>query len=505
MASKKTRYAMILATLVAAFSFAGTAQAEFGIDDMFRDAISKLLPKNEQTAETSAQSNETIRVPVSRAEIQLSFAPVVKQVANSVVNVYGTRKQSQFRSPFAGDPFFERFFGEQRRPGQSSLGSGVIVDADGTILTNNHVIENMDELKIALADGREFEVEIVLKDKKSDLAVLKVEDSSEEFDPIDIGNSENVEVGDLVLAIGNPFGVGQTVTSGIVSAVSRTLAGVNDYGFFIQTDASINPGNSGGALVDMQGRLIGINTMIYSKSGGSVGIGYAIPSNMTRIVLNSAETGDRVTRPWIGASFQNVTSEIAESIGLGSPKGALVLEVEKDGPAEKSGLQPGDIVLSVNDQSIDHPDALGYRLDIIGVGNSARFSVLNRGKEREVEIALLLPPETIPRDIRDMPERTVLWGARVANMSPALAQEVGLSVSSQGVVVMRVAHGSPAAYNGLRPGDYVRQVNGVDVDSTEDLERMVSSRRQNWHVVFERDGKLFAFENSGNPFRRFLQ
>lgn len=507
MAKLKTLPALIVTfVFAAAISLAGAAHAEFGIDDMFKDAIAKLLPKSEKEAETStAQSNETVRVPVSRAQVQLSFSPVVKQVANSVVNVYGTRRQREFRSPFAGDPFFERFFGEQRRRGQSSLGSGVIVDEDGTILTNNHVIENMDELKIALSDGREFEIEIVLKDKKSDLAVLKIKDSSEEFDPIEIGNSEDVEVGDLVLAIGNPFGVGQTVTSGIVSAVSRTLAGVNDYGFFIQTDASINPGNSGGALVDMQGRLIGINTMIYSKSGGSVGLGYAIPSNMTQIVLNSAKTGDRVTRPWIGASFQNVTSEIAESLGLGSPKGALVIEVDKDGPAEKSGLQPGDVVLSVNDEAIDHPDALGYRLDIVGVGKSARFLILNRGKERDIEIALLQPPETTPRDIRDMPEKTLLWGARVANMSPALAQEVGLSVSSEGVVVLRIARNSPAAYNGLRPGDYIRQINGVEVESTEDLERMISTRRFDWHVVFERKGKLFAFENNGGRFRRFLQ
>ncbi|MCB1456842.1 MAG: trypsin-like peptidase domain-containing protein, partial [Nitratireductor sp.] len=371
---------------------------------MFKDAIGKLLNGgNGQQGENRRgdQKREQVRVPASRAEVQLSFAPVVKKVAHSVVNVYAARRQTQ-RSPFEGDPFFERFFGsgvfgQPQQRNQNSLGSGVIVSQDGVILTNNHVIENMDEVKVALSDGREFECEILLKDPKSDLAVLKVRDKVR-LDPIEIADSDEVEVGDLVLAIGNPFGVGQTVTSGIVSAVSRSLAGVNDYGYFIQTDAAINPGNSGGALVDMNGRLIGINSAIYSRTGSSVGIGYAIPSNMTNVVLRSSKTGAKVVRPWIGADFQNVTAEIADSLGMNRPRGAIVTGVVDKGPADKAGLKVGDVVIAVNDRDIDGADTLGYRLDTVGTGGVAELTLLTRGKRRTIDIALSAPPETVPRD-----------------------------------------------------------------------------------------------------------
>nr|MCU0790402.1 trypsin-like peptidase domain-containing protein [Nitratireductor sp.] len=348
--------------------------------------------------------------------------------------------------------------------GQSSLGSGVVVSKDGVILTNNHVIANMDLVKIALADGREFECDILLTDERSDLAVLKVRDGDAEFTPIEIGDSDAVEVGDLVLAIGNPFGVGQTVTMGIVSAVSRTLAGVNDYGFFIQTDASINPGNSGGALVDMQGRLIGINTMIYSRSGGSIGIGYAIPSNMTQIVLRSAEAGQAVTRPWLGASFQPVTSEIAESLGLERPRGALVTAIVKDGPAEAAGLAPGDVVLSVNGATVDHPDILGYRLDTVGVDKVAEL----------------------------------------ANLSPAVSQEIGLG-NTEGVVALAVARNSPAALMGLRRGDVVRQANGVEIADTRQLLEVSTKRSRIWQFVVERGGRVMVLERNGGMFRQFAR
>lgn len=478
-----------------------------GLENMFRDAIGKLLPQGDDTQSAGRKEEETdktVRVPASRAEMQLSFAPVVRKVADSVVNVYGSRKRSEFRSPFAGDPFFERFFGKPKRRGGSSLGSGVIVGDNGTILTNNHVIENMDSVKIAFADGREFECEIVLKDKKSDLAVLKAK-GDVEFKPIEIGDSDSVQVGDLVLAIGNPFGVGQTVTGGIVSAVSRSLAGINDYGFFIQTDAAINPGNSGGALVDMKGRLIGVNTMIYSKGGGSIGIGYAVPSNMAKVVLRSARTGDRVNRPWIGAWFGNVTPEIAESLEMSRPAGALVVGVTHNSPAEKAGLKPGDIVLSINGRKVDHPETLGYRLDTIGIGNDAELEILSRSIRKRINMALLAPPETVPRDIRRLPENSQLAGAVVANLSPALAQEAGINRAVEGVVVLAVSRDSPAGYNGIAKGDIIRSVNGTKVESTQQLELLVQRRARGWQLVVERNGQFHVYEREGPFLRHYRQ
>ena len=449
-------------------------------------------------------------VPSSQAQMQLSFAPIVRATAVSVVNVYAARNTPQQRSPLAGDPFFERFFGpegfglpQQRR--QQSLGSGVIVASEGVILTNNHVIENMDGVKVALTDGREFDCDIVLRDPKSDLAVLKIRDKVE-LQPIEIGDSDQVEVGDLVLAIGNPFGVGQTVTSGIVSAVSRSLRGINDYGYFIQTDAAINPGNSGGALVDMNGRLIGINTAIYSRTGGSVGLGYAIPSNMTKVILRSAETGRAVVvRPWVGADFQTITAEIADSLGLDRPRGAIVTGVVAGGPAEKSGLKPGDIVLEVNGQAVENADNLGYRLETVGVGAKAAFLVRSRRAERTVEIALNPPPETVPRDEIELARNSALAGARVANLSPAVSLELGLPGDKAGVVIAAIARNAPAAQSRLRPGDIVREINGVAVANTRQLDEVARQRSRAWQFVIERAGRIVVLERDGGFFRQFMR
>ena len=273
----------------------------------------------------SAQTVER-KVPTQN-QLQLSYAPVVKRVAPAVVNVYAA-KVVRTQNPFFQDPIFRRFFGV---PGgginqvQRSLGSGVIVDPSGLIVTNVHVIDGATEIKVALSDKREFEAQVVLKDKRSDLAVLRIKDGKARFPSLQFANSDALQVGDVVLAIGNPFGVGQTVTHGIVSALARTDVGTNDYQFFIQTDAAINPGNSGGALVDLDGRLVGINSAIFSRSGGSQGIGFAIPANMVRVVVASAEHGGKaVERPWLGAKLQAVTSDIADSLGLSRPTGALV-------------------------------------------------------------------------------------------------------------------------------------------------------------------------------------
>ena len=293
-------------------------------------------------AATATAVAQDRRVPASAAELRLSYAPIVQRVQPAVVNVYAA-KVVQDRNPLLDDPIFRRFFGvpgQQPEQMQRSLGSGVMVDPSGLVVTNVHVIEGADQVKVSLSDKREFEAEIVLKDTRSDLAVLRLKDAHEKFPTLDFANSDELMVGDVVLAIGNPFGVGQTVTHGIISALARTQVGITDYQFFIQTDAAINPGNSGGALVDMTGKLAGINTAIFSRSGGSQGIGFAIPANMVRVVVASAKSGGKaVKRPWLGARLQAVTPEIAETLGLRLPTGALVASVVPGSPAARAGLK----------------------------------------------------------------------------------------------------------------------------------------------------------------------
>src|SRR5467141_3528837 len=303
------------------------------------------------------------RVPASPADVKLSYAPIVQRVQPAVVNVYAA-KMVQNRNPLLDDPIFRRFFGvpgQQPEQMQRSLGSGVLIDASGLVVTNNHVIEGADQVKVSLADKREFEAEIVLKDARSDLAVLRLKRQNERFPALEFADPDALQVGDIVLAIGNPFAVGQTVTHGIVSAVARTQVGITDYQFFIQTDAAINPGNSGGALVDLSGRLVGINTAIFSRSGGSQGIGFAIPVNMVRGVISSAQGGSSVVRrPWLGAKLQAVTSEIAEGLSLKRPVGALVASVTPKSPAARAGLKTGDLVVAVDGQSVEDPNAFDY-------------------------------------------------------------------------------------------------------------------------------------------------
>src|SRR3984893_11708892 len=296
------------------------------------------------------------RVPASPADIRLSYAPIVQRVQPAVVNVYAA-KVVQNRNPLLDDPIFRRFFGvpgQQPEQMQRSLGSGVMVDPSGLVVTNVHVIEGADEVKVSLSDKREFEAEIVLKDTRSDLAVLRLKGVQEKFPTLDFANSDELLVGDVVLAIGNPFGVGQTVTHGIISALARTQVGITDYQFFIQTDAAINPGNSGGALIDMTGRLAGVNTAIFSRSGGSQGIGFAIPANMVRVVVASAKGGGTtVRRPWLGAKLHPLTADSAERQWLRRRPGARVEPVIPGSPAARAGLKSGDLIVSVDGQPVD--------------------------------------------------------------------------------------------------------------------------------------------------------
>jgi Do/DeqQ family serine protease len=437
------------------------------------------------------------RVPATRAELQLSFAPVVKRVAPAVVNVYGLQTVAQRNHPFFDDPFFRRFFGGQAPglPGeraQRSLGSGVIVDPSGIVVTNHHVIENAQTVRIALADKREFDAEVLLRDQRSDLAVLRIKDGQERFPAVELGNSDETEVGDIVLAIGNPFGVGQTVTQGIVSAVARTQVGVSDYQFFIQTDAAINPGNSGGALVDLAGRVIGINTAIYSRTGGSLGIGFAVPANMVRVVVESARGGSAaVRRPWFGAKLQVVTSDIAESLNLKRPTGALVASVSEKSPAARAGLRPGDLVTAIDGQPVDDPNAFDYRFATKPLGGRAVLTIERGGRSSSINVPLESAPES-PREEVVIRSRSPFMGARIANLSPALAEELRIGSDTDGVVIVEIENGSTANALGFRPGDVLLQVNGEKIERTRDLERLAGQSARQWAITILRGGQQLS-------------
>ncbi|MCT4656712.1 MAG: DegQ family serine endoprotease [Cohaesibacter sp.] len=443
------------------------------------------------------------KVPASQREMTLSFAPLVEASAPSVVNVYATRRvRSRSRSPFFDDPFFQRFFGGEgfgapRERVERSLGSGVIVDPTGIIVTNNHVIEGATEVRVALADRQEFDAEVILDDERTDLAILKIKDSDKRFPALNFANSDELRVGDLVLAIGNPFGVGQTVTSGIVSALARTQVGVTDYQFFIQTDAAINPGNSGGALIDMKGRLVGVNTAIFSRSGGSNGIGFAIPANMVRLVAEGAISGKGIQRAWLGAQLQAVTADIAEGLGLERPQGVLVTELVEKGPAAKAGLQIGDLILKVGKNDVDSPDAFGYRFATIGLGKSVKLSVRRQGKVIELSLKAAAAPETTPRDSRLIEGYSPFSGATVLNLSPAVAQELSIPTGLAGVVISAVKRGSQASRLGLKRGDIVRKINGEVVRSTKILKTLSEQDFRLWRLEIERDGQTIRTVISG--------
>ena len=432
------------------------------------------------------------RVP-TQPELVLSYAPVVQRVSPAVVNVYAARVVQQ-RNPLFDDPIFRRFFGG---PGggpsqlQRSLGSGVIVDSSGLIVTNNHVIEGADEVKVSLADKREFEASVVLKDQRTDLAVLRIKDGNTHFPFLDFANSDALQVGDVVLAIGNPFGVGQTVTHGIVSALARTQVGITDYQFFIQTDAAINPGNSGGALVDLAGKLVGINTAIFSRSGGSQGVGFAIPANMVRVVVASAKSGGgAVKRPWLGAKLQVITPDIAESMGLKRPAGALVANVLPGGPAAQGGLKAGDIIVSVDGQDVDDPNAFDYRFATKPLGGKAQLGIERGGKPQSVSVALITAPDT-PREEITIRSRSPFFGAKVANLSPALADELRLN-SDEGVVILDVDQGSYASNLGFQRGDVILEVNGEKIAKTGDLARASDRQSRTWRIQLLRGGQKIS-------------
>jgi len=445
-------------------------------------------------ASANAQQRQ---VPTSAAQLQLSFAPIVQHVAPAVVNVYAQHVVAN-NNPFLADPFFRQFFGGMpRQQVERSLGSGVIVDPSGLVVTNYHVIADASEVKVALADKRELDADIVLKDERGDLAVLRIRGTNEKFPTLEFANSDELQVGDVVLAIGDPFGVGQTVTHGIVSAVARTQVGNSDYQFFIQTDAAINPGNSGGALVDVNGRLVGVNSEIYSRSGGSEGIGFAIPANMVRVVVASAESGSKtVKRAWFGAKLQEVTPEIADSIGLQHPSGALVASVVNGSPAARAGIKTGDLIVTIDGVTVDDPAAFDYRFATKPLGGETKIGLIRQGKETVVSLPLQGLPDT-PRDEVVIKGRSPFLGATVANLSPALADEMRLDPQAEGVVITGVADGSAAKSVGFQKGDVVVSVNGQNIAKSSDLDRIANAGSRSWRVTIDRGGQQISVMFSG--------
>ncbi len=448
------------------------------------------------TAPTQAKE----RVPRNLMELKLTFAPVVRKVKPAVVNVYARQVVRTRRVPLLfDDPFFREFFGDMF-PGmpqermRNSLGSGVIVSADGRIITNSHVIENATDIRVVLADGREYEAKVLLVDPEIDLALLKVT-PEEPLPTIPIGDPDRLEVGDVVLALGNPFGVGQTVTMGIVSAVGRSGVGRSPYQSFIQTDAAINPGNSGGALVNLKGELVGINTMIVSRSGGSIGIGFAVPANLVRTMLVNAKLG-RVVRPWAGVKLRTITPEFAEALGLRRPHGALVEQLLPNSPLKEAGIRVGDVIVAIDGRPLPKAADFGYRWASQPVGTDAVVRVLRDGRRLSFRVKRIAPPEEVlphPTIIRG---RTFLAGAKVVDLTPDMARRLRARLKG-GVLVVAVARGSAAARTGMAEGDIILAVNRRTVRTVKELLAVLRKSRRVYDIVLWRRGGILRMRFGG--------
>jgi Do/DeqQ family serine protease len=454
---------------------------------------------------TLGYAQEQKKTPATKVEITLSFAPLVKKAAPAVVNIY-TKKTvtASSRKRIFDDPFFRRFFGKsfgpkskkKKKKVENSLGSGVIVRAEGIVVTNNHVIAGSDEITIALNDRREYPATIIVADKRTDLAILKVETGGDELPYLEFRDSDDLEIGDLVLAIGNPFGVGQTVTSGIISALDRAAGANIDIQSFIQTDASINPGNSGGALLTMDGRLAGINSAIFSKSGGSLGIGFAIPSNLVQTILVNALDSGTVVRPWLGASGQNVTRDVADGLGLDRPGGVLINGVYQKGPAEMAGLAIGDVIVGVGGREVADVDALEFRLATGVVGENLDLEILRDNQAVTLMLPLQIAPEYPPRNLKQLEGMHPLSGVVIGNLSPRFALEVGLDPLASGVVIYKIKRNSIAADYGLRPRDIIETINNVNVTNIASLMESMQGADGNWKIFIRRGLKRLSLNVS---------
>ena len=475
-------------------------------------ALGQLVSQGSQPVAVSATPSSEIApvdsrvIPESQIGLQQSFSPVVRKTAPAVVNVFSSVNVTRSNCPYANDPFWAQVYcggNTQTRSEKvdNSLGSGVIVGADGVIVTNNHVVEGGQEYRVVLNDRREFPAQLVMKDERTDLAVLRIDAGGQPLPMLTFADTRNLQIGDLVLAIGNPFGVGQTVTSGIVSALARTDVGASDFGSFIQTDASINPGNSGGALVDMEGRLVGVNSMIFSKGGGSNGIGFAIPAEMVRRVVDAAVHGGTLVRPWIGAKGETIDSAKAKALGLDRPRGVLIADVFKGGPADKAGLKEGDVVLTVDGREVFDDRGMKFIAATKAEGETASLVVLRSGQPKQISIKMAAPPGTSKAEVVQVQGSNPFTGAVVVELSPALGEELSVDAYNGGMWVYSVPPRTIARNVGFQPGDIVREINGKTIRTKADFDSALKAAETNppatWRLATERNGQRIESELRG--------
>ena len=470
MISKKTRYTAALFVLAIGIVIGLVLSSQLG--------IMNLIPGKSRV---SAKSIEVL------TELSEALSDVATVATPSVVNISTMRViKSPEGTPFEffDDPFFRRFFGDQyphpnvpRERKEQSLGSGVIVSENGYIVTNNHVIEKGEAIKVLLSDKRDFTAKLIGADPKTDIAVIKIE--AQELSALPWGDSDKLKAGDITFAIGNPFGLNQTVTMGVISAVGRANVGIADYEDFIQTDAAINPGNSGGALLNVRGELIGINTAIVSRSGGYQGIGFAVPSNMARSVIESLIQHKKVVRGWLGVSIQEVTSDLAQEFGARDLRGAIVSGVVKGSPAEKAGIRQGDVILQYNGKLVQDTAHLRNMVSQTPVGTRVKVKLLRKKKETTVEAMIAELPkktaEVVPGGRAGERESSALAGTVVREVTPEIARRFGMGKDEKGGVIVKVAGDSRAFEAGLRPGDIVLQVNHADIVTLEDYNAAIGN------------------------------
>ena len=429
------------------------------------------------------------KVPQSQMEIQLSFVPLVKQAAPAVVNIYATRVTEARGNRFLDDPFFQQFFkGAIPKPrAQNSLGSGVILSPDGIVVSNYHVVGMATDIRVVLNDRREYSARVLLGDEASDLAILQLEDASD-LPSLALRTSDDVQVGELTLAIGNPFGVGQTVSSGIISGLARSGgSGGNGTGYFIQTDAPINPGNSGGALVDMAGLLIGINTSILTRSGGSNGIGFAIPSDLVAEFVTQAKSGsDRFHRAWAGVSGQVLDYDMAASFGLDRSGGIIITELHPASPFGAAGFEVGDVITAVDGQPVISGGEMLFRMSVGGIGNTAMVTRTRNGEASDVTVELISAPDDPPRDFTVLGDDAILAGLELALINPAVSDAMGLSTNAAGVVVVNT--GPIAVQVGLRRGDIIEAVNSTVVETPSDMREGLTNSGRGVRLYIIRGG-----------------
>ena len=443
-------------------------------------------------------------IPQSREILNFSFAPLVKKVAPAVVSIYASHV-IKVKNPLLEDPFLNQFFGMELFGDapttrlEKSLGSGVIVRENGIIITNYHVIKDAQEIRVILSDGREFIADVISKEERTDLASIKIRNPPQSLPIIQLADMDEMEVGDLVLAIGSPFGLEQTVTNGIISALARTQLGISDFRSFIQTDAAINPGNSGGALVTMDGRLAGINSAILSKSGGFIGIGFAIPSSLLVPVIESYKHDGKIIRPWIGADVKNVTLKEAESYGLDRSIGTLITGVYPGSPADKAGLKPGDLIYAFDGREIKNSAAYRFRTASRPVGHIAELVIINKeGKKEDFQVDMQAPPEAEDARHITLQGRNPFAGATVANLSPSLAAQWGIDFLQKGVLILKIQPDSIAHHIGLAPGDIITELNGAEIDNFVELQKALAQTRSlrqhqaaGWKFSVKRGGHTY--------------